>query len=59
MNKTSRKFKLQPQYSPRVRNNRIVPSLRLSGIWLEQSGFNVGQMVQVTVRDKELIIKLG
>lgn len=57
MKKADRKLKLQPEHSPRAYSNRIVPSLKLSGVWLEQSGFNVGETVQVTVKQKELIIK--
>jgi cell division inhibitor SulA len=58
MAKTNRKLKLQPEHSPRAYNQcRIVPSLKLSGIWLEQSGFNVGETVQVTVKEGELTIK--
>jgi hypothetical protein len=55
--KTERKLKLQPEYSPRANNSRIVPSLKLSGVWLEQSGFKAGQSVSVTVKDEEIIIK--
>ncbi len=57
MSKNERKLKLQPEYSPRAYRSRIVPSLKLSGVWLEQSGFNIGETVQVTVKEKELIIK--
>ena len=52
-----RVLKLQPAYSPRARSSREVPSLRLSGVWLEQSGFRAGAQVQVTVRDGELTIR--
>jgi cell division inhibitor SulA len=58
MAKNDRKLKLQPEHSPRAYNQcRIVPSLKLSGVWLEQSGFNVGETVQVIVKDGELTIK--
>lgn len=36
---------------------RIVPELRLCGVWLEQSGFKVGEQVEITIRDQEIIIK--
>ena len=34
-----------------------VPWLNISGVWLEQAGFNIGLQVEITVRDQELIIK--
>jgi len=34
-----------------------VPWLNVSGIWLEQAGFNIGLQVEIIVRDQELIIK--
>lgn len=55
--KNERKLKLQPEHSPRAYYSRIVPSLKLSGVWLEQSGFKAGQRVTVTIMDEELIIK--
>ena len=36
---------------------RIVPELRLCGVWLERSGFKVGAQVQLTIKDQEIIIK--
>ena len=56
--KNERKLKLQPEYRTANTSNglKTVPSLRLSGIWLEQSGFKAGQQVTVTVMDEELII---
>ena len=53
-----RKLKLQPIQSPRAyQRRRTVPSLKLSGIWLEKSGFKIGETVQITIKNKELIIK--
>lgn len=34
-----------------------VPWLNVSGVWLEQAGFNIGLQVEIIVRDQELIIK--
>jgi toxic protein SymE len=39
-------------------DDKEVPELRLSGVWVEQLGFKVGQTVNVTVRDRLLIIEL-
>jgi len=54
-----RKLKIQYKYLPRANwRYRRVPQLRLLGIWLERSGFEIGDHVQVTVKEGELIIKL-
>lgn len=55
----NRKLKVYPKYrqSPTSYTGRIVPELRLCGVWLEQSGFKIGEQVQITVRDQEIIIK--
>jgi hypothetical protein len=44
-----RKLKIQPKHRPLATSyrDRIVPELRLCGVWLEQSGFRVGEHVQV------------
>ncbi len=56
--KHHRQIKLHPFHSPRAYSRyRTIPSLKLSGIWLEQSGFRHGETVEVIVRDNELIIK--
>jgi hypothetical protein len=58
MSKNLRKLKLQKEFSQRnYRQYRIVPRLKLSGIWLEKIGFNIGDTVQVIVKKTELIIK--
>lgn len=53
-----RKLKIQPKYRPlSIYRGRIVPELRLCGVWLEQSGFRIGEHVQITIKDQEIIIK--
>lgn len=54
-----RKLKVYPKYRPLSSSYsyRVVPELRLCGVWLERSGFNVGDDVQITVKDQEIIIK--
>lgn len=56
---SSRKLKIHPKYRPLATSfyGRVVPELRLCGVWLEQSGFKVGEQVQITVKDQEIIIK--
>lgn len=39
------------------RDNKQVPELRLIGVWMEQLGFNIGERVQITTRDRLLIIE--
>jgi toxic protein SymE len=54
-----RKLKIYPKYRPLASDysTRIVPELRLCGQWLERSGFKIGEQVQVTIKDQEIIIK--
>lgn len=40
-----------------VTGNRAVPWLNVSGVWLEELGFKVGDQVRITTRDKLLIIE--
>ena len=48
-----RNLKIQGHY----RNNREVPELRLTGVWMERLGFRIGARVSVTMRDRLLIIE--
>ena len=41
----------------RSSDNKEVPQLRMSGVWIEQLGFKVGDMVSITTREKLLIIE--
>jgi toxic protein SymE len=54
-----RKLKVYPKYRSlgSTHSARIVPELRLCGQWLEQSGFRIGEQVQVTIKEQEIIIK--
>lgn len=49
--------RLKVYQSFRSSDKKAVPELRLIGQWLEQSGFKIGEQVQITVRDQEIIIK--
>lgn len=42
----------------RSTDNKEVPQLRISGVWVEQLGFKVGETVNITTRDRLLIIEL-
>lgn len=52
-----KQIKLQPKHRVLTNSEKIVPELKLSGVWLEKSGFKAGEMVNVTVREGLLIIQ--
>jgi toxic protein SymE len=55
-----KQVKLQGKYRPQVNHwqgGREVPWLTVSGVWLQQAGFNVGDAVEITVEQNTLIIK--
>ena len=35
----------------------VLPMFRLAGIWLQETGFPIGQRYSVEVRDGELVIR--
>ena len=49
--------KLQPKFRALARSQKIVPELKISGVWLEEQGFYAGQLVEITIQNKELTIK--
>jgi toxic protein SymE len=53
----NRQIKLQPKHRDQSGNHKIVPWLNVSGAWLEDLGFKVGDVVNITVREKLLIIE--
>lgn len=53
----NRQIKLQPKHRDQSGNHTIVPWLNISGVWLEELGFKVGDMVKITTRDRLLIIE--
>jgi hypothetical protein len=53
---TEKQIKLQPKYRRLVYGDKIVPELKLSGLWLEAIGFKAGEKVTITIREQELII---
>jgi toxic protein SymE len=56
--KQKKTVKLQPKHRQLAWGNyKVVPWLTLSGIWLEENGFKIGQQVEITVKQNELIIK--
>ncbi len=49
--------KLQPRFRALVFGQKIVPELKISGVWLEAQGFHAGQTVEITIHQGELIIR--
>ena len=54
---TTRQLKVYQQYRSLSSGTRIVPELRLTGLWIEQLGFKIGDKVNITTRDRLLIIE--
>lgn len=52
-NQETRSLKVHKKY----RDNKQVPELRLLGKWLETLGFCIGDRVQITTRERLLIIE--
>jgi len=46
----------RPRYYNEVRPERVVPFVRLSGQWLEDLGFEVGEKVRVATEPGRLVI---
>lgn len=54
----TKKVKLQPRYRALAwGNQKTVPWLTISGVWLEQHGFKAGATVSITIEKNQLIIK--
>jgi toxic protein SymE len=56
MKNHTRTIKLQPKHSPRVYLPRITPWLSLSGVWMEEAGFKIGEGCEISVRKNKLVI---
>lgn len=54
---TSKQIKLQPKHRELSSGHKTVPWLSVSGVWLEELGFKVGDTVNIIVREKLLIIE--
>lgn len=56
--KTQRSIKLQGDLRKRYNTRDIwVPQLRLSGKWLEEAGFKIGDQIRIEVSEGQLILK--
>jgi hypothetical protein len=52
-----KEVKLHMKYRQGVSGSKIIPELKLSGVWLEAAGFKAGSKVVIEIKDQELIIK--
>jgi len=53
-----RKIQAKGVYREKAHNRtRFIPSLLLSGIWLEKAGFEIGEVVTITVENGKIIIQ--
>lgn len=53
----NKQIKLQPKNRELSRGHKTVPWLSVSGVWLEEMGFKVGDTVNIIIREKLLIIE--
>lgn len=54
--KKQKQVKLQPKHRKLNWKDKIVPELKVSGVWLEAAGFKAGEKVNITVSEQQLII---
>jgi toxic protein SymE len=64
INKTIRQIKLHSKYRCAYRGwtkgeseTRIIPWLNISGLWLEEAGFQAGNQVEISVKHNQLVIR--
>lgn len=55
--KKSKQVKLQPKVRHLSYSQKVVPELKLSGVWLEKLGFKAGSKVKITAVSGQLIIE--
>jgi len=53
----TKQIKIQYQIRELRYSRKLVPQLRLSGVWLEKAGFEIGSMVNIEVKHNQLILK--
>lgn len=49
--------KLQPKVRQLTWGQKVVPELRINGVWLEENGFKAGAQVEIVVSKNQLVIK--
>jgi len=56
--KSTRRLKIDSQLRRLSSKAKQVPSVKLSGIWLEQAGFKIGGHIEIHIKDEQLIITM-
>ncbi|MBA3900780.1 MAG: type I addiction module toxin, SymE family [Bacteroidetes bacterium] len=56
VHKDQKQVKLQPKYRELAYSRKVVPELKVSGVWLEAAGFRAGEKVTITIQENQLII---
>lgn len=60
MNENIRRIKIYPKHSARKDIPfKIVPEIRLSGLWLKDAGFFIGDSINVEVSKNKMIIRIS
>lgn len=54
---THRKAKVHYKAVPRLHDYKMVPWVNLSGCWLEEAGFEIGDAIAIIVDKNKLVIK--
>lgn len=54
--KTTRQVKVCGKYHHRSGHGRDLPWLTVSGLWLENAGFRIGDQLRINVENNKLII---
>lgn len=57
MSKNPKQIKLQSRYQKSSNGQKVIPELKISGVWLDQLGFKAGDHVAITTRERLLIIE--
>ena len=52
-----KEVKLQGKHRQGAYGSKIIPELKLSGVWLEAVGFKAGETVTILVEQNQLTIK--
>ena len=55
--KAVKTVKLQEKHRSLAWSSKVVPELRVNGVWLETYGFKAGERVEITMQENQLTIK--
>lgn len=52
-----KQIKVRGQLRKLTWSEKWVPELHMSGVWLEKAGFEIGQVVEIEIRENQLIMR--